>query len=215
MRLYQFWLGGILLPIVPDKVKINTGSQNKELVLVDGREINVLKGAKLRTVEFDALLPNTEYPFAQYRDGFQNADYFKNAIEELKSTNKVLSFVITRTMGLKVFEYTDISCTLENYYITESCENGFDVVMHIVLKEYRQYGAKFYDENNGVTKERAEDNAPQISGKTYTVQSGDSLWKIAKQYYGDGSRWTEIYNANSDKISNPNKISVGMVLTVN
>jgi hypothetical protein len=213
--LYQFWLGDILLPVVPEKVKINIGSQNRELVLVDGREINVLKGAKLRTVEFDALLPNAQYPFSQYRDGFQNADYYRNAIEELKSTNKVLSFVITRTMGSKVFEYTDISCTLESYYITESCENGFDVVIHIVLKEYRQYGAKFYDENNGVTKEREEENAPQITGQTYTVQQGDSLWKIAKTYYGDGSRWQEIYSANSDKISNPNKISVGMVLTVN
>ncbi len=213
--MYQFWLGDILLPVAPEKVKINTGSQNRELVLVDGREINVLKGAKLRTVEFDALLPNIQYPFAQYKNGFQNADYYRNAIEELKNENKVISFVITRKMDIKVFEYTDISCTLESYYITESCENGFDVVMHLVLKEYRQYGAKFYDENNGVTKEREADNAPQITGKTYTVQKGDSLWKIAKMYYGDGSRWQEIYSANSDKISNPNRISVGMVLTVN
>src|SRR5205823_1391866 len=30
----------------------------------------------------------------------------------------------------------------------------------------------------------------------YTVQSGDSLWDIAKQHLGDGSRWHEIYNLN-------------------
>lgn len=210
--MYQFWLGDILLPVVPEKVKINTGSQNRELVLVDGREINVLKSPKLKTVEFDVLLPNAEYPFARYRQGFQGADFYRSAIEELKSTNKVFSFVITRTMGRKVFEYTDLSCVLESFYILESCDNGFDVVMHLVLKEYRQYGAKFFDQNNGVVEERQEDNAP--SAQKYTVVGGDSLWSIAQRYYGDGSKWVDIYNANSDKISNPNLLSVGMVLDI-
>jgi LysM repeat protein len=213
--LYQFWLGDILLPVAPEKIRISTGSQNKEYVLVDGREINVLKGAKLRTIEFDALLPNTKYPFAVYRDGFVTADSLKNDIEALKSENLVISFVITRLMGKNALAYTDISCTLESYYVTESCENGFDIMMHIVLKEYRQYGAKFYDENNGITEEREETNAPTVQGNTYTVESGDSLWSIAQMYYGDGSRWREIYDVNSDKISNPNLISIGTVLTIN
>lgn len=35
---------------------------------------------------------------------------------------------------------------------------------------------------------------------TYTVQSGDTLWRIAKQHYGSGMRYTEIYNANAEQI---------------
>ena len=49
---------------------------------------------------------------------------------------------------------------------------------------------------------------------TYTVKSGDCLWNIAKKYLGDGSRYTEIYNLNKDKIKNPNLIYPNQVLTL-
>lgn len=48
----------------------------------------------------------------------------------------------------------------------------------------------------------------------YTVQKGDSLWKIAKQQLGSGHRWAEIYEANKDTIKNPNLIYVGQTLTI-
>ncbi len=38
------------------------------------------------------------------------------------------------------------------------------------------------------------------SQRRYTIQSGDSLYKISRQVYGDGSRWREILNANRDVI---------------
>lgn len=48
----------------------------------------------------------------------------------------------------------------------------------------------------------------------HTVTKGDNLSKIAKQYLGSASRWREIYNANKDKIKNPNLIYVGQTLTI-
>ena len=51
--------------------------------------------------------------------------------------------------------------------------------------------------------------------KTYTVKSGDCLYNIAKKYYGDGSKYTKIYEANKKIIgSNPNLIKAGQVLTI-
>ena len=38
------------------------------------------------------------------------------------------------------------------------------------------------------------------SGRTYTVKSGDTLWGIAKKYYGKGTEYEKIYNANRDQI---------------
>ena len=38
------------------------------------------------------------------------------------------------------------------------------------------------------------------SGQTYTVAAGDTLWAIAKRYYGNGARYTEIYAANAEQI---------------
>ncbi len=62
------------------------------------------------------------------------------------------------------------------------------------------------------TTSRGTENAP--SAKTHTVQSGDCLWNITKKYTGDGSRYTELYTANKDKISNPNLIYPGQVLSL-
>ena len=48
----------------------------------------------------------------------------------------------------------------------------------------------------------------------YTVQRGDSLWKIAREQLGDGTRWGEIYQANRDTIRNPSLIYAGQVLKI-
>ncbi len=50
--------------------------------------------------------------------------------------------------------------------------------------------------------------------KTYTVQPGDTLSKIAKQFYGNANAYMKIFDANKDKLSDPNKIQVGQVLRI-
>jgi nucleoid-associated protein YgaU len=48
----------------------------------------------------------------------------------------------------------------------------------------------------------------------YTVKSGDTLSKIAKELYGDANRWQEIFEANKDQIDNPNAIRPGWELLI-
>ena len=48
----------------------------------------------------------------------------------------------------------------------------------------------------------------------YEVKSGDTLWKIAKEHYGDGSLYTEIFKANQDVLTDPDKIKVGQKLRI-
>lgn len=48
----------------------------------------------------------------------------------------------------------------------------------------------------------------------YTVQKGDSLWKIAHEKLGSGQKWNEIYNTNKDTVKTPNRIYVGQVLHI-
>lgn len=56
---------------------------------------------------------------------------------------------------------------------------------------------------------------PAPTGKTYTVQVGDTLWGIAQEFYGNGALYTKIYDANKSAIGDdPNLIHPGLVLTI-
>jgi|SRR5262250_52329 len=51
-------------------------------------------------------------------------------------------------------------------------------------------------------------------GRTYTVAAGDSLSKIAKSFYGNANQYMKIFEANKDKLSDPDKIKPGQVLVI-
>jgi nucleoid-associated protein YgaU len=52
------------------------------------------------------------------------------------------------------------------------------------------------------------------ASRTYTVQPGDNLSKISKQFYGDPNKYMKIFEANKDKLSDPDKIKAGMDLLI-
>ncbi len=49
---------------------------------------------------------------------------------------------------------------------------------------------------------------------TYTVESGDTLSAIAKRFLGNANDYMEIFNANRDQLSDPDKIKPGQVLKI-
>jgi len=53
---------------------------------------------------------------------------------------------------------------------------------------------------------------PEPAARTYTVESGDTLWAIAERFYGDGSKYQIIADASG--IANPDLIHPGEVLTI-
>jgi nucleoid-associated protein YgaU len=55
---------------------------------------------------------------------------------------------------------------------------------------------------------------PAASSKTYVVQEGDSLSKIAKREYGNANDWRKIFEANRDLIKNPDLIYPGQTLKI-
>ncbi|WP_288684148.1 LysM peptidoglycan-binding domain-containing protein [uncultured Eubacterium sp.] len=71
------------------------------------------------------------------------------------------------------------------------------------------------DTDSGNSQSTSIVTAGRIQTITYTVQSGDTLSKIAKKYLGDSSLWRKIFEDNKDKIKNPNIIRVGQKLVIN
>ena len=56
--------------------------------------------------------------------------------------------------------------------------------------------------------------AKQKAGKSYTVQSGDTLFKIAEEAYGDGNDYQKIFEANRDLLESPDHILPGQELRI-
>lgn len=56
--------------------------------------------------------------------------------------------------------------------------------------------------------------ALSAAGRSIVVQPGNSLWKMARESYGQGVRYTVIYEANKDQIANPDLIYPGQVFSV-
>jgi nucleoid-associated protein YgaU len=52
------------------------------------------------------------------------------------------------------------------------------------------------------------------SSRTYTVQPGDSLSKISQQFYGSANQYMKIFEANKDKLADPDKVKAGMQLVI-
>ena len=55
---------------------------------------------------------------------------------------------------------------------------------------------------------------PAANGQTYTVKAGDTLSGIAKQFYGQANQYMDIFNANRDQLTDPDKIQPGQVLKI-
>ena len=220
---YYFYLGNVLLPIPPKKLELKISNQNKTYDLMNYSEINVLKNPGLTSIEFEVLLPNVKYPFAMYKNDFQNAKYYLGILENLKVNKSAFQFIVIRKFpnGNSIFD-TNIKVSIEDYTITDSTDEGFDTKVKIKLKQYREYSTKTVQvtikqyKPPVVTRTVTTNNtaASKPSGQNYTVKRGDCLWNIAKKYYGNGSKYTTIYNANRDKIKNSNLIYPGQVLWI-
>lgn len=220
---YYFYLGKTLLPVAPQKLQLKIKGANKTYTLINEGEINVLKTPGLTDIEFDALLPNVKYPFATYKSGFKRAKTFLKVLKKYKQDKETFQFIVTRTLpnGKMLFD-TNMKVSLESYTIKEDAKNyGMDVLVTIKLKQYRDYATKTCNIQFATSKPkvvvqptRPPENPPKPANQTYTVVKGDCLWNIAKKFYGNGSKYTVIYNANKDKIKNPNLIYPGQVLTI-
>ena len=224
--MYNFFLDGLQFPIAPSELALKINGRNETMVLMNEGEVNVIKRTGLTDIEFEVLLPNVKYPFAVYPNGFQPATFYLQKLKDLMQGEKPFPFIVNRMMpnGNLLFD-TNMTVSLEDYEIKESADNGFDIIVRIQLKQYREYGNKKINlkpatkaNNAGSTAKTAskavvEQKRPTTgkeTPKTHTVKSGETLWAIAKKYLGDGSKYTELAKINN--ISNPNMIKAGQVI---
>ena len=219
---YEVYIDDMLLPLPPQKIPIKYPGQNKSTTLINGEEINLVRPPGLAEITIDVVIPQMNYPSAVWDGSIDDAEDFLDHLRDLKESGDPFEFIVIRDgPGRNDFFDTNIDVTLEDYKVSDDVKEGFDLVVSLTMKEYKSYGTKIMNfvivEDQPVPAadapepERAAEVPP---AKTYTVQKGDCLTLIAKRQLGNGSRWREIYDLNRDKISNPNMIQIGWVLTL-
>ena len=224
---YYVFLGDRMLPIPPESIQMKVNGNNKTMTLINEGEVNIVKKAGLTDISFDLLLPNVKYPFAVYKDKFKNAKYFLDYFEKLKVKKKKVQFIVSRQLpNGKVLYSTNLTVTLEDYDANDDVEEGFDVTCSLNLKQWVNFETKTAkikkkkkSSKKKVKKKKSRKGKKKTApskNKKYTVVKGDCLWAIARKFYGDGSKYTKIYNANSKlfKGRSPNLIYPGDVLTI-
>ena len=201
---YEFYFkdGGEVLtfPITPDELSIQVGSKNKVITLISEGEINILKSPSLIEVSFNARFPMRQYPYARK---FVDFESYWNKFKELKEKKKSFRFIVARATpnGTRTWD-TNLLMALEDVSLKESADEGDDVIISFKLKQFKEYGVKNISTTSSTsTSETSRSNDNKLQNRrVYTIKSGDCLWSIAKQLYGDGAKYPIIYNANKKSI---------------
>jgi nucleoid-associated protein YgaU len=99
-------------------------------------------------------------------------------------------------------------------YIEGAC--GSDAIKNKIWDQAKLVDPSYSDLTLNLTVDPSL--APAVpaaaASKTYTVAAGDSLSKIAKQFYGNANDYMKIFEANKDKLTDPNTIKVGQQLVI-
>ena len=196
-------------PIAPSKIKTKINGNNKTVELINDGEINILKSPGLTEYSFDLLLPNQQYPFAEYSGGtFRYAQYYLDILAALKRTKAPFEFTMSRSIPdgrdakigfqkAKQVSYICTKVTLEDYTIEDNVNEGTDIKVSVELKQYVPYGTKV-----DIIKKKKKKKKKSRSGKKglkahkYVIKKKDTLRKIAKKEMGDSSQWRAIYIKN-------------------
>jgi LysM repeat protein len=159
----------------------------------------LLKGASLRTMQFSFLITDKVDLYAP-----QTARIA--AIQALaRSTERVLVRYSGSEQGL--WRITDLSLSSE---LRDPVRNEITrATVSITLTEASDPAPAV-----GPVSKPPPPAPPKPVARTYIVRKGDTLWAIARSFYGNGALYPRIFDANRDKIKNPNLIYPAQVFVI-
>ncbi len=200
------------LPVNPEEISFSKKMDTEQHRMLTGNQIVIPMGRALEEISFEAEFPYDERHYTN--QGFHSADVWEKLLRQWQEQKKAVRFIASNGLG------TDISMLVlitQSDHVEKAGEEG-DKYISLKLMEYA-VPAKRYVAVANVSKSyqvsgAAATNASVTFPTSYTVEKGDTLWAIAKKYYESGSQYTKIYQANADKIRNPNLIYPGQVLTI-
>ena len=154
---------------------------------------------------------------------------------EINTLNGTLNFIVTEeTIKLKAGDTVKLQGLGKylsgDYYVKDITRqisnNGYSHSATLIKTDFgeslktasktsaKKNSTKKSTKKSSTTKKVSSSSSSKSAKRTYTVKKGDCLWNIAKKFYGNGALYTKIYDANTNKIANPNLIYVGQVFVI-
>ncbi|MCO1603661.1 LysM peptidoglycan-binding domain-containing protein [Desulfosporosinus nitroreducens] len=195
------------LPVMPGSLEISESVNGKTYNIVALREINVIKNLKLTEYEFSSLFPAQRYPFVTVQTLLKPIEYVKLIVKWMESRQPI-HFIFTSDH----YEINTLA-SIESFDWKEVAGGVGDIDYDIKLKMYVPYAAL----KPSITTVVATTAAPARPNETqqpkiYTLLAGDTLWAVAKQFLGNGARWTEIQTLNGITDAEIKRLQIGRVL---
>lgn len=212
MEVYLKGAGDVFrFPIVPSAINVQDYAIINDSNITGLGDVTIFGGKGLRTTEISSFFPNPErkYSFVDYSDHpsqYECVSKIKNWMDK----GEKLRFIVTDTdtnflVKITDFEYSEQDGTRDVYY-------------KLKLKEYREITIPGLENNNKEISSNVDNTSRKdtptkrveeltnIKSKkvetplrSYKVKKEDTLYDVAKKYYGKGSNYTKIQKANVAK----------------
>jgi hypothetical protein len=201
-------------PVNPETIQVQHGRVFEEVPIINLASVFTADNLAPTTISWESFFPVRFDTYCNYRT-IENPAKSVRRIEkwlgrgttgQIKPTP--LRTVCAGTYFSRLMVVTDFSTEFRGG------EPG-DVYYNISLQTWTQQQIRISAPSPTPPAAPARPTPPNAGRRTYTVKKGDSLWKIAQQIYGNGSKWPTIYEANRSIIgANPNLIRPGQVLVI-
>lgn len=112
------------------------------------------------------------------------------------------------------FAHASMEAVLRIFRINEDKMTFVLGIVVLILSAY-VIGGYIKSINKTASSDNISATSTEVQDGAYTIEAGDSLWKIAEDAYGDGYAWTKIYDQNKETIgNNPSMLVKGMKITL-
>lgn len=216
----EFWLVDsagtyFQLPVNPEAIDYSNPYGINTLTIASLGEVSIPGERGLKQISFSSFFPRDYNPSYCEYEGFMAPSEWFSHIQTWRYARKPIRLIITGTN-------INIEMYISEFDVQpEKAGAPGDIYYSMTFIEHRNFSAKSIKTTTtgktvaSIKVATASKVATAPKSKTYTVSVGDTLFKIAKAQYGDGSKWKTIYDANKSVIGkNHDVIKAGQKLVI-